>query len=155
MPTFPSPTIIPSQATPILETPPTATPSAIPLPTATQQPTPLPLDLSIDVNDVYLYPTAAIYAGDKVTFQILPHVPENVDSQNVTVEILIDGTILAQDTLGGRNHLSGEVVGLFEWAWDRITSYNVCYTKLLRGKKDHRKTILDGNKKLIDEITLT
>lgn len=97
---------------------PPATPTPLP-PTATIAPTvtPPPSDLSITAEDVFVYPVPAIYAGDRVTFQILAHVPETVASDSVTVHILVNDTELSSGTLGWRN-LAGDAVGLFEWVWD-------------------------------------
>lgn len=101
---------------------PTATPTAVPSPTAvppTLSPTntPPPDDLSLTGNDVYLYPVPEIYAGEKVTFQILAHVPETIDPHNVTVDVLVNYQDVAQGTLEYVN-LGGDAVALFAWAWD-------------------------------------
>ena len=96
------------------------TPTAEPSPTSpppTSPPSPVPTDLSLTANSVYLYPAPDIYAGDRVTFQVLAHVPENVAPDAVTIHVLVNGEELADGTLGGRN-LAGDAMGLFEWAWD-------------------------------------
>jgi hypothetical protein len=74
--------------------------------------------LSITVEDVRLYPAPAIYAGDKVTFQVWPNVPDEVPPNQVTIHIAVDGTKIADGIVGGRSHLSREAVGLFEWVWN-------------------------------------
>lgn len=101
--------------TPTVETPPTSTAFPSPVPTETAVP-PQP-DLAIQSDDVFLYPVPDIYAGERVTFQVLATVPANVDPQTVTVHILIDYQDVAEGTLSARN-LAGDAVGLFEWVWD-------------------------------------
>ncbi|MCP4420481.1 MAG: hypothetical protein GY805_28070, partial [Chloroflexi bacterium] len=123
----PDPTMAVSLNTPIVETavstpsistneiPPTIT---VPPPaTPTNTPTPLPLDLSIGDGDVFLYPVPEIYAGDRVTFQVLAYVPESIDPNTVTVHVLVDYQDIAEGTLSTPN-LAGDAIGLFEWAWD-------------------------------------
>jgi hypothetical protein len=104
---------------------PTSTPDPS---TVTPIPSPVPPDLSIRAADIYLYPVPTIFAGQKVTFQLLPFVPENVEPVEVSVRILVDDAEIVADSLVGRSHLSGEAVGLFQWAWDttgRIGSHQV------------------------------
>jgi hypothetical protein len=95
--------------------PPTNTPSPPPIPSEIAA-VPLP-DLSISEEDIFLYPVPEIYAGDKVTFQILAYVPEIVDPRSVTVHVLVNYQDVAEGTLSSPN-LAGDAVGLFEWAWD-------------------------------------
>ncbi len=119
----PSPTAVAA----IVTSPPTPTllPSAIPTDTAvpsdtavpTITPTPFPPDLSISPEGVRLYPVPDIYAGEKVTFQILAHVPDNVNPADVTVHLLVNYQDVVSGTLNASN-LQGSGVGLFEWAWD-------------------------------------
>ena len=104
-----------SPNTPTVDIPPTNT--VAPIPSPTDIPTPPPPDLSIAEEDVFLYPIPEIYAGDRVTFQILAHVPDNVDPQSVTVHVLVNYQDVAEGTLSTPN-LAGDAVGLFEWAWD-------------------------------------
>lgn len=100
-------------------TQPTAEPasptSTIMQPTATTQQ--IVPDLSISAADIFMYPVPEIYAGDKVTFQILANVPASVAADAVPVQIVVDGNELVRGTLGWRN-LAGDAVGLFEWVWD-------------------------------------
>ena len=99
-----------------------STQAATPIPTPSLEPAPSPTpfmpDLSIAIDDIFLYPVPAIYAGDKVTFQLWPTVPESISPENVTVQIMVDGAEVTRGALSGNSHLSGEAVGLFEWAWD-------------------------------------
>ena len=104
-----------SSESPTVAIPPTSTLAPDPSPIST--PTPPPLDLSITNEDIFLYPVPEIYAGDRVTFQILAHVPDNVDPQSVTVHVLVDYQDVAEGSLSTPN-LAGDAVGLFEWAWD-------------------------------------
>jgi hypothetical protein len=108
-------TAVSSNNTPTAELPPTNTPLPTAVPTDT--PTPLPPDLSITNDDLFLYPVPEIFAGDRVTFQVLANVPANIDPQTVTVHILVDYQDIAEGSLSARN-LAGNAVGLFEWVWD-------------------------------------
>ncbi len=103
---------------------PSVSPAAEISPTNTVPPSPIPtetavpqLDLSLKSEDVFLYPIPHIYAGERVTFQVVAHVPPNVDPQSVTVHVLVNYQDVVEGTLNGRN-LAGDAVGLFEWAWD-------------------------------------
>ncbi len=93
-----------------IPTSPTAAPSS-------DQPLPLPSDLSISLEDVQLFPVPYIFSGDRVTFQILPHVPEGIAVQNVSVDIFIDDQPIASETLETRNW-TGRAEGIYEWRWD-------------------------------------
>ncbi|MEM7332609.1 MAG: hypothetical protein AAF490_10985 [Chloroflexota bacterium] len=86
-------------------------------PPATVTPSPVPSDLSIDASQVFLYPTPIIYDGDRVTFQLLAHVPDTIRAENVQVQIWVNNELLVQDILGRRN-LANNAVGLYEWVWD-------------------------------------
>ncbi len=100
------------------DAPPTDAPSpaAEPSPTAMPDPTDA-ADLSINYTDVILHPVPTIYAGDKVTFQLLPHVPEGIPVNEVNVAILVDGVQVAGGPLDRRNW-NGQAEGVYEWAWD-------------------------------------
>ncbi|WP_420628872.1 hypothetical protein [Candidatus Leptofilum sp.] len=115
------PTAVPNTITPALETavptidiPPTNT---APPPAPTETAVPPEPDLSIEADNIFLYPVPELYAGDRVTFQILAHVPSTVDPRSVTVHVLVNYQDVAEGTLNARN-LAGDAVGLFEWAWD-------------------------------------
>lgn len=95
--------------------PPTDTP--LPTETATVTATAPPNDLAIATSGIILYPVPAIYAGDNVTFQLAAHLPDPIAPREVGVQILIDGRLQTEGTLGWRN-LGGEAMGLFEWAWN-------------------------------------
>lgn len=95
--------------------PPTATPTAIPVPTDT--PGPIPLDLSLTPNGILLLPVPKIYEGDLVTFKISPILPEGVGTNDVRVQILIDGEQIVKEILNFRS-LGGDTYGLYEWAWN-------------------------------------
>ncbi len=58
-----------------------------------------------------------IYAGDKVTFQLLPHVPGGLNVNDVSVAIFVDGQQIAGGPLDRRNW-NGQAEGVYEWAWD-------------------------------------
>lgn len=136
---------------------PTLIPTALPTDTAvpTEIPTPLPPDLSISAADVQLYPVPAIYAGEKVTFQVLAHVPENVNPTDVTVHLLVDYQDVISGTLNAAN-LEGGGVGLFEWAWDTTGAVG---THLVHVILDRYDTIQTGdenrdNNQAVLEVTV-
>lgn len=108
-----------SANSPTVQIPPTNTPTLPVVPTATAVAP--QADLSLEEDDVFLYPVPEIYAGDKVTFQVLAHVPPNVDPRSVTVHVLVDYQDVAEGSLSSPN-LAGDAVGLFEWAWDTTDS---------------------------------
>lgn len=105
-----SPTPLPPTAsiTPLPERP-----TAIPKPTTTST----PADLAITIENVQLYPVPFIVTGDRVTFQVQPHVPENVAVTDVSVDIYVDEQLIVSDTLSERNW-AGQGEGIFQWAWD-------------------------------------
>lgn len=109
---------LPTKATSPLVTP-TLSPSATPPPTATPTPapTPIPPDLSLQADNVFLYPVPQIYSGDRVTFQVLPFVPPNLIPEDVTVHIAVNDQVIAVERLNGRN-LAGQAMGVLEWIWD-------------------------------------
>ncbi|MCB0029563.1 MAG: hypothetical protein KDE28_16730, partial [Anaerolineales bacterium] len=74
-------------------------------------------ELSLMPDDVVLFPVPAIYAGDLVSFQILPDVPADLAPDEILVQIFVDGEILVEGGLVSRN-LAGQSIGLFEWVWD-------------------------------------
>ena len=101
---------------------PTQPPTDIPIPTAEPSPTAVAdpteaVDLAINYTDLILHPVPKIYAGDKVTFQLLPHVPESIHVNEVTAAILVDGVQMAGGPLDRRNW-NGQAEGVYEWAWD-------------------------------------
>lgn len=74
-------------------------------------------DLSLNPANVVLYPVPVIYAGDKVTFQLLPTVPQQINVADVNAIILVDGVPVASGPLDRRNW-TGQAEGVYEWAWD-------------------------------------
>jgi hypothetical protein len=73
-------------------------------------------DLAIAPEDVHLYPVPHIYAGERITFQVIPQVPENVVVEDVTIHILVDG----QDAVSGRlgwGSLNSQPQAILEWGW--------------------------------------
>ena len=87
-------------------------------PTATVVPDPTDAaDLSLNHTDVILHPVPVIYAGDKVTFQLLPQVPEGIPVTDVSATIFVDGVQVAGGPLDRRNW-NGQAEGVYEWAWD-------------------------------------
>ena len=105
--------ITPEQATPTATSgsaaatpPPTPVPSTLspsPSPTLPLPPTntAIPDDLSVNAAQFFLYPTATIYAGDQVTFQVFPYVPEELDSMNVELQIWVDEQMVVDGRLTG------------------------------------------------------
>ncbi len=74
-------------------------------------------DLALALEDVFLSPVPDIYAGDQVTFWILPQVPSSIEANEVSIRIEIGNQIILPGSLNQRN-LSGDAIGLFNWAWD-------------------------------------
>lgn len=104
-------------AVPLLP-PTTLAPPEPSLPSPTTRPDPTDaVDLSINYTDVILHPVPLIYAGDKVTFQLLPHVPNSILTGDVTAAILVNGVQVAGGPLDRRNW-NGQAEGVYEWAWD-------------------------------------
>lgn len=115
---------LPTDTVPATDPPtsePTGLPSPLPPETATapvvESPTAALPDLSIVVEGVVMHPVPTIYAGDKVTFQLLPFVPESIDVSAVMATILVDGVPVASGPLERRNW-NGQAEGVYEWAWD-------------------------------------
>ena len=112
----PTDTVLPPTAPPTA--PPTSSPTVETAPSPTSGPAHATAsDLALDLADVVLYPVPIIYAGDKVTFQLLPHVPEGINVNDVSAIILVDGAQVAAGPLDRRNW-NGQAEGVFEWAWD-------------------------------------
>lgn len=109
-----SPTPSISQAT---DTPSPVPPSVTPPPPPTNTPLPPSPDLSLSQNQVLLYPSPQIYAGDKITFQILPFVPDSIDPGAVSLAVYVDGKPIGSGSINEQN-LAGEAFGLVKWAWD-------------------------------------
>ncbi len=112
-----------SETTPSTEpSPVSATETSTPIPTPviieqTASFTPLPGDLSLNLDDIQLFPVPNIYSGDRVTFQILPYVPQGIAVNNVSVDIYVDDHTIASETLDSRNW-AGQAEGVYEWLWD-------------------------------------
>lgn len=117
--TIPAPTdtLAPSPL-PTIEPSPTAPPSPLPEPSPSILPEPTDAsDLSLNYTDVILHPVPVIYAGDKVTFQLLPFVPDGIAVTDVNAVVLVNGEQVAAGTLDRRNW-NGQAEGIYEWAWD-------------------------------------
>jgi hypothetical protein len=106
--------------------PPTDAPTAAPTTSPTVELAPSPThspshivatDLALDAADIVLYPVPVVYAGDKVTFQLLPHVPISLRVGDVNATIFVDGTPVASGPLDRRNW-NGQAEGIYEWAWN-------------------------------------
>lgn len=100
----------PPQATPVSQAP----VNSKPLTNETEE---APRDLAISTEDIQLFPVSKIISGDRVTFQIQPHVPYGITVENVPVDIYVDEQLVASDTLDWRNW-EGNAQGIFEWAWN-------------------------------------
>ena len=101
----------------------TAQPSEIPIqaptntqiiqPTLTFVPSPVPptavpqRDLAISAADIQLFPAPQIYAGERVTFQIAPRVPDFLQVEDVVVDVLVDGQSVGRQTLTRQNFSAG------------------------------------------------
>ena len=126
------PTLIPTAQPPPTQ-PPTPTSSPTPHPSPTSAPT---QDLSLNDTNVYLYPGPTIFSGDLVTFQILPFVPDTISPDAVTVHILVDGAVVANDILNDRN-LDGQAIGLLKWVWDTTNSAGSHEIEIILDRDDH------------------
>lgn len=118
--TQPPPTLTNPPSTDIAEPPP---PTDTPIPTDTPLPPTLPPlpadDLAIDANRIFIYPVPVLYEGDQATFQVMAHVPDTLDANDVPVRIFVDDEKVAGGTLNGRN-LGGDAIGLFAWVWPTV-----------------------------------
>jgi hypothetical protein len=129
-----SPTAVPATAT---GTTVPATPTVKPKATDTA----VPVDLSISAENVQLYPVPFIVSGDLVTFQVLPHVPDEVTVSDVAVDIFIDNQIISAGTLSSRNW-AGQGEGIFKWVWD---TNNLFGDHTIRVVLDGEDLIQDGD----------
>jgi hypothetical protein len=109
----PSPTTLPPDTPTPIPPLPTFTPTAV-IPATTQAQI---TDLAMPADGLYLYPVPYIIDGDRVTFQVIPHVPASVNYEDVTVHIFLNGEELTSGGLVWRN-LSARPEAVFEWAWD-------------------------------------
>ena len=115
-PPAPTDTVIPPTDAPTAA--PTTSPTAEPAPSPTHSPSHIvAADLALDAADIVLYPVPVVYAGDKVTFQLLPHVPSSLRVGDVNATILVDGVQVASGPLDRRNW-NGQAEGIYEWAWN-------------------------------------
>jgi hypothetical protein len=95
-------------------------------------------DVAVTPGDIFIYPAAAIYEGDRLTVQVAPTVPEAIVPESVSVHLLVNDEEVATGTLNNRN-LAGEPIGLFQWA-----------TALPAGTHEIR-VILDRDNRLVSE----
>ena len=137
-------TAVPTTDIPATNTAPPPVPSATAVPSEA--------DLSLEAADVFLYPVPDIYTGDRVTFQVLAHVPSSIDPRNVTVHILVNYQDVVEGTLSARN-LAGNAMGLFEWAWDTADATG---DQLVHVILDRYDTISEGDENRDNnEVALT
>jgi hypothetical protein len=118
------PTAVPETAVvDVTNTVPVATDIATPLPEPTPLPTleptatPFPPDLSLTAADIFVFPNPEIYAGDLLTFQVMPFVSQPVVADDVSVHVMVDGYDVAAGTLNERN-FAGDPRSVFAWVWD-------------------------------------
>jgi hypothetical protein len=134
LPAVQSPTAVPATAT---ATSLPATPTTKPAATETA----VPVDLSISAENVRLYPVPFIISGDLVTFQVLPHVPDEVTVSNVGVEIFVDDQAISAGMLSSRNW-AGQGEGIFKWVWDTNNSFGDHTVRVVLDRED---LIQDGD----------
>ena len=103
--------VIPTATAEIATIPPE--PTDVPTP----EPTPFPPDLSLNAQDIFTFPNPEIYAGDLVTFQVMPFVSQPVVADDVSVHVMVDGYDVAAGTLSERN-FAGDPRSVFAWAWN-------------------------------------
>lgn len=145
LPTPPPETVVAEE--PVTSTPPAAaTPSPTipptPLPTPTTTPTPdepAAPTLTLAPEDVFIYPGPERYAGDLITFQIMPQLPPDLPPGEVEVQILINEEIIVDSALNWFN-LGGDPGGLYTWVWDTSHQAGVHDLTIVL---DPRYTILD------------
>jgi hypothetical protein len=104
------PTPAPATPTP---SPIPATPTASPAPTKTN----VPVDLAISAEDIQLYPVPFIVSGDRITFQVQPQVPNEINVSDVQVDIFVNDQLISTGMLDSRNW-AGQAEGIYEWVWD-------------------------------------
>lgn len=119
------------------DAPATATPLPLPTPTAVQR------DLSIYPGDVRLYPAPAIYAGDRVSFQLQPYAPDVIPVNEVPVTIYVNDQLVVSDTLASRNW-AGLAEGVYPWVWDTTDQVGDHEVRVVVDEQD-RITLGDEN----------
>ena len=143
-----APTLIPTAQPPPIQTPaPTSSPVPSPFPTSAPA-----QDLSLTTLSVNLYPGPTIFSGDLVTFQILPFVPDTVSPDAVTVHILVDGVVVANDILNDRN-LDGQAIGLLKWVWDTTNSAGNHEIQVILDRDDH--ILVGDDDPLNNQVTMS
>ncbi len=111
----PLPSVTTSPPSPL----PTTTSSLVPV-TPTTRPTATattPVDLSLYLSEVQLYPAPQLYAGDQVTIQASPYVPNTINPNDVTITVFVDGLEMESGVLNERD-IAGNAFGLLKWVWD-------------------------------------
>lgn len=112
----------------------TAVPSATatPVPTVTPTPAPPEKDLSLEPDDIFIFPGPQLYSGDSVTFQVVPSVPEEVTPEDVTVQIVVQDRLSLHGALNRHTlSLSANPAVRFTWAWEthgEVGNYQVTVT---------------------------
>lgn len=91
-----------------------ATPTPLPSPVPST-----PADLSLSPDGILIYPAAPVYEGDRVTFEVVAEVPEEVAARDVAVHVYVNDELLVDDRLNGSN-LGGDGVGLYPWVWNPV-----------------------------------
>ncbi len=134
------------------DSPPQQDPSTAVLPTPTQitpsQDINTSGDLALTRENIQLYPVPEIYAGDQVSFQIHPFVPENVDVNAVTVSVHVDDEHIITDILSHRNW-AGQAEGLYAWAWD---STDAIGSHTIRVEVDPHDMIQAGDEDITNNV---
>jgi hypothetical protein len=114
-PPDPNPTSTPTVRPAATETslPPTPVPTDTPVPTSEPEST----DLSINHEQVMLYPIPALYAGDLVSVRVEPYVPPGIAPNDVAVTVYVNGVETVTGVLNWRN-LNNDMNGMYPWVWD-------------------------------------
>lgn len=117
VPTAP-PSPVPSD-TPTVPPQPTDTsePTLTATPTMEPSPTPLPADFAVSAESIRYYPNPTLYEGDIVTFEIVPHVPDDAQPYLLPIELYVDGELLQADHYFASN-FSEQRLYRYQWAWD-------------------------------------
>jgi len=119
------------------DAPATVTPLPLPTPTAVQG------DLSIYPGDVRIYPAPEVYAGDRVSFQLQPYVPDVISVNEVPVAIYVNDQLVVSDTLASRNW-AGLAEGVYQWVWDTADQVGDHEIRVVLDEQD-RITLGDEN----------
>ncbi len=89
-----------------------------PVPATAVPPTPTAKpSLTLTRQDVTLFPSIAIYDGERVSVRVQPTLPDGIQAEDVLVEVRVDTQLVAEQSLD-THPLSNNVQTVLEWIWD-------------------------------------